>query len=53
MIWITPARYERDIEKVTSILIILKTCDNNGTEEIGLVTPPQGELLGLLNTGTC
>ena len=36
---VTPVKYERDIIHVTSALIILKNWENNGTEEIGLVTP--------------
>ena len=32
-------KYEHDILRVTGILMILKNWENNGTEEIGLVTP--------------
>ena len=38
---VTPVKYERDIKQVTSVLVMLKKWENNGTEKIGLVTPPQ------------
>ena len=36
---VTPVKYECDIAQVTSVFIILKNWENNGTEKIGLVTP--------------
>ena len=36
---VTPAKYELDIIQVTTVLIIRKNWENNGTEKIGLVTP--------------
>ena len=36
---VTPAKDERDINEVTSDLIIMKNWENKGTGEIGLVTP--------------
>ena len=39
---VTPAKYELDIIKVTTVLIIQKKMENNGTEKIGLVTPTPG-----------
>ena len=38
----TPVKYERDIVQVTGVFITLKNYENNGTEEIGLVTPTPG-----------
>ena len=35
----TPVKYKRDIQHVSGILIIMQKWENNGTEEIGLVTP--------------
>ena len=34
-------KYQRDIQYLTSVLTMLKNPENNGTEEIYLVTPPQ------------
>ena len=39
---VTPVKYERDVIQVTSVLIILKNWENNGTEKICLVTPTPG-----------
>ena len=39
---VTPAKYELDIIQVTTVLIIRKNWENNGTEKIGLVTPTPG-----------
>ena len=39
---VTPAKYEFDIMQVTTLLIIRKKWENNGTEQIGLVTPTPG-----------
>ena len=36
---VTPVKYELDIIQVTTVLIIQKKWENNGTEKIGLVTP--------------
>ena len=36
---VTPVKYERDIVQVTGVFITLKNYENNGTEEIGFVTP--------------
>ena len=36
---VTPAKYELDIMQVTTVLIIRKNWENNGTEKIGIVTP--------------
>ena len=36
---VTPAKYELDIIQVTTVLIIRKKWENNGTEKTGLVTP--------------
>ena len=36
---VTPDKYELDIIQVTTVLIIRKNWENNGTEKIGLVTP--------------
>ena len=36
---VTPVKYERDIVQVTGVFVTLKNCENNGTEEISLVTP--------------
>ena len=36
---VTPAKYELDIIQVTTVLIIQKNWENNGTEKTGLVTP--------------
>ena len=45
---VTPAKFELDIIQVTTVLIIRKKWENNGTGKIGLVTPiPGGELLAL------
>ena len=38
----TPAKYKRDIQKLTCGLPKLKKSKNNGTEEIGLVPPTPG-----------
>ena len=47
---VTPAKYELDIIKVTTVLIIRKKWENNGTEKIGLVTPTPGVyLMGEVN----
>ena len=35
----TPAKYKLDIIQATTVLIIRKNWENNGTEKIGLVTP--------------
>ena len=35
----TPVNYERDSIKLTSVLIILKKMEYNGTEKVGLATP--------------
>ena len=37
----TPVQYERDTQYVTSVLTMMNSRQNNGTEEIGLVIPPQ------------
>ena len=39
---VTPVKYERDIVQVTGVFATLKNCENNGTEEISLVTPTPG-----------
>ena len=39
---VPPAKYEPDIIQVTTVLIIRKKWENNGTEKIGLVTPTPG-----------
>ena len=39
---VTPAKYELDIIQVTTVFIIRKNWENNGTENIGLVTPTPG-----------
>ena len=39
---VTPAKYELDIIKVTTVFMIRKNWENNGTEKIGLVTPTPG-----------
>ena len=36
---VTPVKYERDVVQVTNLSVILRKWENNGTEEIGLVTP--------------
>ena len=36
---VTPAKYELDIIQVTTVFIIRKIWENNGTEKIGFVTP--------------
>ena len=36
---VTPAKYELDIVQVTTVLIIRKKWENNGTGKIGFVTP--------------
>ena len=36
---VPPTKYELDIIQVTTVLIIRKKWENNGTERIGLVTP--------------
>ena len=36
---VIPGKYERDIIRATSVLVILENRDNNGTEKISLVTP--------------
>ena len=36
---VTPAKYELDIIQVTTVFIIRKKWENNGTEKIALVTP--------------
>ena len=46
---VTPVKYERDITGVTSVLMILKNRENNGTEKISLVTP-HGTLSSLCNS---
>ena len=42
---VTPAKYELDIIQVTTVFIIRKNWENNGTENIGLVTPTPVQLL--------
>ena len=44
---VTPAKYELDIIKVTTDLIIQTNWENNGTEKIGLVTPTPTDLLSI------
>ena len=39
---VTPAKYELDIIQVTTVFIIRKNWENNGTEKVGLVTPTPG-----------
>ena len=39
---VTPTKYELDIIQVTTVFIIRKNCENNGTEKIGLVTSTPG-----------
>ena len=39
---VTPAKYEPDIVQVTTVLVIRKKWENNGTEKISLVTPTPG-----------
>ena len=41
---VTPAKYELDIIPLTTVLIIRKKWENNGTEKIGLVTPPRSPI---------
>ena len=41
---LTPAKYELDAIQVTTVFIIRKNRENNGTEKIGLVTPTLGPL---------
>ena len=36
---VTPVKYERDIIRLTSVLMILKNRENNWMEKISLVTP--------------
>ena len=48
---VTPAKYELDIIQVTTVFIIRKNCENNGTEKIGLVTPTPGLLLQIRTIG--
>ena len=36
----THAKYKRDTQQLTCILTMMKYEENNGTEEIGSVTPP-------------
>ena len=36
---VTLAKYEIDIIQVTTVLVIRKKWENNGTKKIGLVTP--------------
>ena len=36
---VTPAKYELDIIKVTTVFMIRKNWENNGAAKIGLVTP--------------
>ena len=38
----TPVKYKRDIQQLTYVLAIVKNSENNGTEEISLVTPTPG-----------
>ena len=38
--YLVPLYYERYIEKETSVLMILENWENNGTEDIWLVTSP-------------
>ena len=42
---VTPAKYELDIIQETTVFIIRKNCENNGTEKIGLVTSTPGVLV--------
>ena len=44
---VTPAKYELDIIKVTTDLIIQTDWENNRTEKIGLVTPTPTDLLSI------
>ena len=44
----TPAKYKRDIQSISCVFTMLKNLENNGTEEIGLVTPTPGYLLKAL-----
>ena len=39
----TPVKYKRDIQQLTYVLAIVKNSENNGTEEISLVTPTPGD----------
>ena len=43
----TPVKYERDIQWLTCILVMRKNEENNGTGEIGLVTPTPVQTMGL------
>ena len=44
----TPAKYELGIFKVTTVFMIRKNWENNGTEKIGLITPtPDGLTHGM------
>ena len=38
----TPVKYKRDIQQLTYVLAIVKNSENNGTEEISIVTPTPG-----------
>ena len=37
------AKYELDVIQVTTVFIIRKNWENNGTDKIGLVTPTPGQ----------
>ena len=41
----TPVRCDRDIEKETSVLMVLKNGKNNRAEEMSLVTPTPGDMI--------
>ena len=41
----TSVKYESDIQSITSVLPRVKIQDNDGMEEIGLLTPPLNPLL--------
>ena len=48
---VTPVKYELDAIQVTTVFIIRKKWENNGTEKIGLVTPtPELQLLHPLSS---
>ena len=49
---VTHAKYELEIMQVTAVVVIRKIRENNGTEKISLVTPPQGKsFLHYIETG--
>ena len=43
---VTPVKYKRDIQQLTYVLTIVQNSENNGTEEISLVTPTPGPVIG-------